>query len=125
MWPSTFGRNPKAIALVPVARTSSVLGIMRSSATVRPVQRVGELRAAMLGLRQGLRWVVHPEHRITLHDRPSKQTARQRRGHHRPDAQGTRRLSEDRDVPGITTETSDIGLNPAQRGGHVEQAVIA
>ena len=73
----------------------------------------------------GLGQRVHRRDAEALRDGARIQAARGLRGHHVDDAGGAGRLAEDGDAIGVAAECRDVAANPAERGGHVEQAVVA
>jgi hypothetical protein len=87
----------------------------------RGTEALAERRARPLGVRQAL----HRGHAEALRDRAGKEAARARRRHHVHDPGGAGRLAEDRDAVRVAAERRDVAPDPAERRGHVEQAVVA
>ena len=50
--------------------------------------------------------------------------SRRRRGHQRAHGEGAGAFAKDGDVVRIAAELGDVGLDPLERGDHIEQTVV-
>src|SRR5579884_386023 len=68
--------------------------------------------------------VEHQPPAAGFHNCPLKQPVCQRRGHQHMDGEPSGRLTEDRDLSGVASESLNIVLYPLQRGNLVHKAVV-